>query len=256
MIKLTRKRLSNVALLLVLLLAVTFTFFGCSTNSSSQSSSQTSTEISTQKTEETVYTRPEVTSSLEAKKLLEDGNQRFMQGNLLKKDIGSTKREELSKGQKPFAIVVSCSDSRVPPELLFDQALGDLFVIRVAGNVVDPVAMGSIEYAVEHLKAPYLIVMGHEKCGAVKATVEGGEAPGSIGSIVAKIKPSVDKAKVTGVTGEELVEKSVDENVRAVITTIEKSHIIKEALESGKLAIDGTKYHLDSGKVDWFAAKK
>jgi carbonic anhydrase len=128
-----------------------------------------------------------------------EGNQRFVSGKITIKDIGPAKREDLAvNGQKPFAVIVSCSDSRVPPEILFDQALGDIFVVRVAGNVLDPVAMGSVEYGAEHLGCPLLVVMGHENCGAVKATVDGGEAPGSISAIVDKIKPSVEKANRRG----------------------------------------------------------
>lgn len=194
----------------------------------------------------------EVKTAAEAKQLLIDGNNRFISGNLATKDLSSARREDLKKnGQKPFAVIVSCSDSRVPPELLFDQALGDLFVVRVAGNVADPVAVGSVEYAVEHLGSPLIVVMGHEKCGAVKATVDGGEAPGSIGSIVAKIKPSVDKVRATGVTGDELAEKSADENVKAVMADLEKSPIIKHLVEQGKVTIVGAKYHIGGGKVEW-----
>ncbi len=198
-----------------------------------------------------VYKRPDtVATAQEAKQLLVDGNKRFTSGKPALKDIGSARRENLlAKGQKPFATIVSCSDSRVPPELIFDQALGDLFIIRVAGNVVDPVAMGSIEYGVEHLHTPLLVIMGHENCGAVKATVDGGEAPGSIGSIVEKIKPSVEKAKASGATGNDLYEKSTDENIKAVIADVQKSSIVKHLEESGKLTVTGAKYHVGSGEV-------
>src|SRR4030043_1796798 len=108
----------------------------------------------------------------EALQKLMDGNKRFVSGKLVKKDLGDTKRKELLKGQKPFATVITCSDSRVPPELLFDQGLGDIFIIRVAGNVVDPLELGRIEYGVEHLNAPLLFILGHSKCGAVTATID------------------------------------------------------------------------------------
>jgi len=201
--------------------------------------------------------RPEVISSAdEAKKLLIDGNIRYVKNQPVNKDLGNSRRNELAnKGQHPFAVIVSCSDSRVPPEIIFDQALGDLFVVRTAGNVVDPIAIGSVEYAVEHLKAPLIVVMGHMKCGAVKATVEGGEAPGSIGSIVEKVKRSLDKVKAAGVEGEELVEETANENVEATIADLEKSPIIKHLVESGKLKIVGAKYHLGTGQVEWFQAK-
>ena len=199
------------------------------------------------------YQRPEqVTSAAQAKELLETGNRRFVESLAAVKDMGENRRKQLVKGQQPFAVIVSCSDSRVPPELVFDQALGDLFVVRTAGNVVDPVTIGSVEYAVEHLKSPLIVVMGHMKCGAVKATVAGGEAPGSIGSVVAKIKPSFDKVKATGAVGDVVVEETANENVEATMADLKKSPVIKHLLESGKVSIVGAKYHLDTGKVQWF----
>ena len=240
----SRSMLAMILVALLLLLGLSMT--GC------ESGQKESTDGETEETAE-VYKRAEtITSGEEAKTLLEEGNKRFVDEEYAGKDMGEKKRKDLStEGQKPFAIIVSCSDSRVPPELIFDQAVGDIFIIRVAGNVVDPIAIGSVEYAVEHLKAPYLLVMGHEKCGAVKATVEGGEAPGSIGSIVAKIQPAVDKAKGTGATGDQLVEEAVDENIAAVMAELEKSPVIEEAVESGKLTVAGAKYHLGSGEVTW-----
>lgn len=191
-------------------------------------------------------------SGKEALQLLRDGNKRFTEGNLAAKDMGKTRREELvSKGQDPFAIIITCSDSRVPPELLFDQALGDLFVIRTAGNIVDPIAVGSAEYAIEHLGVQLLVILGHSNCGAVKATVDGGEAPGSIAAIVSKIAPSVQKARAAGAAGDELYETSCLENVKAVINEIMESHIVKHFIKDGKLTVIGAKYHLDSGEVEF-----
>ena len=196
-----------------------------------------------------VYNRTEIISSPEgAQQLLIEGNQRFTSGEPLSKDFSSTRRSELMKnGQHPFAVIVSCSDSRVPPELLFDQALGDLFVVRVAGNVVTPVEMGSIEYAVEHLKVPLVVVLGHEECGAVTAAVQGGETQGSIAAIIEKIKPAVNEASVTKATGKDLIEKSADLNIRNAIMDIAKSPIIKEGLESKQVRVLGAKYDLDEG---------
>lgn len=201
--------------------------------------------------EEKVYQRAEVVkSAAEAQKLLEEGNKRYTSGQSLKQDLSAAKRDKLAtKGQQPFAVVVTCSDSRVPAELLFDQGLGDIFVVRVAGNVMDQVALGSVEYGVEHLKTPLLVVLGHEKCGAVKATVDGGEAPGSIGAIVAKIKPAVEKAKAAGATGNELYEKATDENIKATVADIEKSPIVEELVHEGHLKIVGAKYFLTTGEV-------
>ncbi len=200
-----------------------------------------------------VYTRPEVKTAEEAKKLLMDGNARFVSAKVLGEDLSQTTREKLAKGQAPFAVVVTCSDSRVPPELIFDQGLGDIFIIRTAGNVVDPVTIGSVEYGAAHCKAPLLVVMGHESCGAVKATVEGGKPEGSIGSIVAKIQPSLAKVKAGGAKEDELVEKTVDENIKAVIAELEKSPVIEELVKGGKLTIVGAKYHLETGEVEWLA---
>lgn len=202
--------------------------------------------------------RPEiVTSGAQAKQLLVEGNSRFISGTLAYKDLGGSRRDELVKnGQHPFAVIVSCSDSRVPPEEIFDQALGDLFVVRVAGNVIGPIETGSVEYAVEHLQAPLVVVLGHEKCGAVTAAVKGGEAPGSIGSIVEKIKPSVEKAQAAGTSAEELVEKTAELNVEASIEELEKSPIIEHLVKSGKLSIVGAKYHLGSGTAEWLEEEK
>ncbi len=188
----------------------------------------------------------------EALQKLMDGNKRYVSGSLMKKDIGETKRKELStKGQKPFAIVVTCSDSRVPPELLFDQGLGDIFIIRVAGNVVDQIALGSIEYGAEHLNAPLLFILGHSKCGAVTATIDAkGEPEGNIGAIVKKIMPAAEKAKKKGGTKDEVLETAIKENVKNVYNDVmKKSKIIPHLVEEGKLKIVAGEYDITTGKV-------
>lgn len=199
-----------------------------------------------------VYHHSDVIDARQAMQLLVDGNQRFIANNILKKDLSSQKREELSKGQKPFAVILTCSDSRVPPELIFDQGLGNIFVIRTAGNIVDQISLGSIEYGVEHLNAPLLIVMGHEHCGAVKATVDGGEAPGCINALINKIKPSVEKVRAAGACGNTLYEQSEDENIYATIADIKKSHIVEHLVAGRKLKVIGAKYKLDTGEVVFF----
>jgi carbonic anhydrase len=183
---------------------------------------------------------------------LMDGNKRYVSGDLAKKDLGDDKRKELLKGQKPFAIVITCSDSRVPPELLFDQGLGDIFVIRVAGNVVDQIALGSIEYAAEHLNAPLLVLLGHSKCGAVKATLETkGKAEGNIGAIVKKINPAAKAAMKKGGSEEEILEAAIQGNLRNVYKDImSKSTIIPHLAKEGKLKIVAGEYSLATGKVD------
>lgn len=179
-----------------------------------------------------------------------EGNQRFRSGGIKVKDLSDARREDLFKnGQKPFAVILCCSDSRVPPEIIFDQGLGDIFVVRVAGNVVDSVALGSIEYGVEHLGSPLLMVLGHSNCGAVKATVDGGEAPGSISAIVNTIKPSVDKMRAAGVSGDALYSRVEDENVAATIETIKKSPVIEHMMAHEEVKIIGAKYNIDNGEV-------
>lgn len=190
--------------------------------------------------------------SNEAMQLLQDGNKRFATGNLAVKDIGPARRAELiSKGQNPFAIIITCSDSRVPPELIFDCGLGDLFVIRTAGNVVDPVVMGSAEYAVEHLGTPLLVVMGHDKCGAVQATMDGGEAPGSIAALVSKIAPSAQKARDAGASCGDPYEKCCLENINSTIGEIMESPIVQHFIKDGHLTVVGAKYYLGSGEVEF-----
>lgn len=186
----------------------------------------------------------------EALKRLIEGNRRYVANQFAAADLSASRRSDLRcNGQHPFAVVLTCSDSRVPPEHVFNQGLGDLFVIRVAGNVVDDVSMGSIEYGVEHLGSPLLLVLGHDFCGAVKATVDGGEAPGKIGAIVERIQPTVEAVKQSGASGEELYRKVEDQNILAVINVIQTSPVIKHLVEHGQLTLVGGKYHLDSGEV-------
>lgn len=194
----------------------------------------------------------------EALQKLMDGNKRFVSGSLTQKDLSAKKREELAKGQKPFATVLTCSDSRVPPELLFDQGLGDVFVVRVAGNVVDPIALGSIEYAAEHLGSPLVLILGHSKCGAVKATLdEKGKPEGNIGKIEKKIMPAVDTARKKGGTQDEILETAIKENVKNVYADIMKnSKIIPHLVEEGKLTIVAGEYDITTGKVEMIELPK
>ena len=190
----------------------------------------------------------------EALKLLKDGNEGFQKDQLMEVDLGSKKREKLINGQSPFAVIVTCSDSRVPPELIFNQGLGDLFVVRMAGNVIDKIQLGSVEYAVKHLKSPLIVVIGHENCGAVVAAVEGSgkKQHGNIGAIIDKIEPSVKKVKSKDLHGKELVESVTNENINNSSRKIkEGSKVIKEELEKGKIKIVEAKYMLKSGQVQW-----
>ena len=181
------------------------------------------------------------------------GNDRYASGHPLHPHQDIDRRTEVAAGQHPIAIVVGCSDSRVPPEIVFDQGLGDLFVVRTAGEVVDDQALGSIEYAVEHLHVHLIVVLGHEKCGAVQAAVAGGEAPGHIGSVVQAIEPAVQKAR--GEPGD-LLENAIDENVRLVVRKIENSGpILSHEVATGRLKVVGARYDLSPGTVDWLTPK-
>ena len=180
------------------------------------------------------------------------GNKTFCDDNPTPKNIGKEKRQELTKGQHPFATVLTCSDSRVAPEYIFNQGLGDIFVVRVAGNVVEPTTLGSIEYAAEHLNTPLLVIMGHSQCGAVKAAVEStGEAEGNIGAILKKIMPAVETAKKANKGKEETLDIAIHENIKNVYKDImENSKIVSHLVHEGKLKVIGAEYYLDSGQAE------
>jgi len=242
------KHISAVSILTIT--ALMFTGLNAATGTSETSVKRTSTVS-------TVYTRPEVvTTASAAKQLLIDGNKRFVQGTLAVKDLSAAARKKLAtEGQKPFAVIVTCSDSRVPAELLFDQGLGDLFVIRDAGNVADAVTLGSIEYGAEHLNAPLIIVLGHENCGAVKATVDGIKVSDNIGAIINEIKPALEKAKKDNVSKDALYEECADENINNTVAKIKASPVIKLLEEEKKVTVIGAKYHLESGEVTFSVEK-
>jgi carbonic anhydrase len=177
------------------------------------------------------------------------GNSRFVAGKPQARALIPL-RQKLASGQSPNVIILSCSDSRVGPELIFDQSLGDIFVVRTAGNVADPVALGSIEYAVDHIHSPLLVVLGHQKCGAVSAACSGEKMPSrNLEAIVEKINPAVTQAK-TYAKADDLVEATVKENVRqSAKDVLANSAIIRDAVNSGKLKVIEAEYELDTGKV-------
>ncbi|SNB46080.1 carbonic anhydrase [Geobacter sp. DSM 9736] len=199
-------------------------------------------------------------SADEALQRLMEGNKRYIENQMTGQKLCDLKaRESLAKGQQPYAIVLSCSDSRVPPEIIFDKGLGELFVVRVAGNVPDPVVLGSIEYAAEHLNSPLIVVLGHERCGAVTAAVDAkGKPEGNIGEIVKKIAPAVKQAKkeAAGRSKSEMVETAIDDNVVLVAESLTKqSAVLKQLVKEGKVKIVGAKYDLDDGKVSLMKLK-
>jgi carbonic anhydrase len=222
-----------------------------------------------------------IVSPAEAIARLKQGNEHFTAGNLQHphessaerrymatdsyENVGMTflgmtpakaaeRRAELAKSQHPFATIVSCSDSRVPPEIVFDQGLGDLFVCRVAGNVVDDHSLGSIEYAVDHLAVRLIVVLGHQSCGAVKAAKETiaakGKAPGHIESLVTAIKPAVET------TAKDDLETTIKANVKHVVNALRSSKpILKAKIDSGEVQVIGGYYSLDTGGVTFLDEK-
>jgi len=195
----------------------------------------------------------EVTSfnSSQALEELKEGNAKFVTGQVSQIETSVMQRVSLAEGQEPFAVIVGCSDSRVPPELLFDQGLGEIFVARVAGNVVDPVVLGSVEYAVDHLHSSLVVVLGHQGCGAVSAAIDGGEQPGDIPAIISLIQPSVDQAKAQGLTGDAEVEKVTELNINSSLAAVNASPVVSQLVKEGKLKVVGAEYQLATGFVQW-----
>lgn len=181
---------------------------------------------------------------------LGEGNLRFIKGKPNAREY-IEKRKQLASGQTPKYIVLTCSDSRLSPELIFDKNLGELFVVRTAGNIADAIALGSMEYAVEHLGSSVLIILGHEKCGAVAAACEGHSMPSvNLEAIVKKINPAIADMK-TQFSGDQLKTLAIRANIyRSSNDVIKNSSIIKEAVDAGKLQIITAIYRLDSGEVE------
>ena len=186
----------------------------------------------------------------EALKQLVEGNARFVSGHLTHagpEQIAEA-RSAGTEGQSPFAVIVGCSDSRVGPEIVFDQGLGDLFVVRTAGEVVDATALGSIEYAVEHLGSTLILVLGHEHCGAVAAAVAGAKQPGHIQAVLDAIEPAVKQTK--GQPGDPL-ENAIRAQALDVAKQLQKAKpILAKRVESGNLKIVAGRYDLATGKIE------
>jgi carbonic anhydrase len=180
-------------------------------------------------------------------KLIE-GNRRYVESKAVCHEDWTAKRAALAEGQSPFAVVVTCSDSRVPPEIIFDQSLGDLFIVRLAGNVVDELAIGSIVYAVEALKADLIMVLGHEKCGAVDAAIKGLKFKNQIDDVLREIRPAV---RETRKERSDVLEKTIKANIRNVEEKIKTSKpTLSKSFEEGKVKVIGGYYELESGKVE------
>ncbi|MBD0271436.1 MAG: carbonic anhydrase [Acetobacteraceae bacterium] len=187
----------------------------------------------------------------EALRALREGNERFATDAPFRADIGSRRRAETARGQGPFAAILCCTDSRTTPELVFSRGIGELFVVRTAGNVADAVALGSAEYSVAALGAPLLVVMGHASCGAAAAEMAERNAtfPGSIGDVARPIVPAV--RAVRGRQGD-LLGNAVRENaIMAAQSMIERSPVLQEAVRKDKLRVIAAHYGLANGRVEF-----
>lgn len=183
----------------------------------------------------------------EALSVLLAGNQRFAADASLHPRQAADRRAKVSGVQQPFATILTCSDSRVPPEIIFDCGLGDLFVVRVAGNVLDDVVLGSVEYAAEHLGVSLVMVLGHSHCGAVTAAVQGGHPHGHIGSLTELLRPAVERAAAAS---QDLVEAAVVANVALTVAELRGAEpILAELIAADRLRVVGAHYDLDTGLV-------
>ena len=189
-----------------------------------------------------------IPSGKQALERLMAGNKRYVSAKQTHPDQTSERRIELRTGQNPFAAILGCADSRVPPEVIFDQGLGDLFVVRVAGNVLDNIILASLEYAEIHLRTPLIMVLGHSKCGAVEATVTGGKLEGHLSSLTSAIEPALDKAE--GQSGD-LLNNTAKANAKMVVEQLKCSGVrFTELIETGKLTVVAAYYDLDTGAVE------
>ena len=184
-----------------------------------------------------------------ALELLKEGNMRYVKGTLKHPHTDPNRRHELAHAQHPFAVILSCADSRVVPELLFDQGLGDLFVIRVAGNVAKDKVIGSIEYAVKYLNSKLVVVLGHENCGAVNASLGDADPGGHIGAIIEKIKPAVYMAR--SMEGD-LLTNAIKINAQIVCEELKDSKpILSDTVKTAGLEVVSAYYKLSSGEVEF-----
>jgi len=184
----------------------------------------------------------------EALKCLIDGNVRYVAGTPQRTIVSSALRTDLfTNGQHPYAVILGCSDSRVPVETVFDAGPGELFVIRTAGNVAGPLEMGSLEYAVQHLKTPLVLVLGHQQCGAVRAAVDGGSHSPALRTVLEEILPSVP-----GSDADNRYETCENENIRRTLAKIAANPCIDQAFSKGAVRLVSAKYSLETGKVSFF----
>lgn len=222
--------------LITVLIITSMMLISCNENNNSTNTKNVENSVS-----EFIIVDTDVSSSDEALQILKEGNARFATDKSVLRNINAERRESLKNGQNPYAVIVSCSDSRVTPTTVFNAGLGELFDIRLAGNVVDDDALGSIEYAVEHLNTPLIVVMGHQSCGAVTATynevVKGEKVSGNMESFVKKITPSVNKNGT--------IDDAIHTNIDMVVKEISEDKGIKILIDQGKVKVVGAYYDLN-----------
>ncbi|MCC6232495.1 MAG: carbonic anhydrase [Verrucomicrobiales bacterium] len=185
--------------------------------------------------------------------LLKEGNVRFHEDKATHPSVDAERREAIaSEGQAPLVTVLACADSRAPVELVFDRGLGEIFTIRVAGNVADTDEIATVEYGVGHLGTPLLVVLGHSKCGAVTAVVKGSEVHGLLPQLLDNIQPAVERAKAEGGEETAVVDRAIKENVyQSMADILRRSSVVRGAVEGGSVRMVGAVYDLHSGKVEW-----
>lgn len=227
--------------LIAMLIVSSMFLVGCGDNTTNNTTNKTVNNTPNGSVTEFVVIDTAVSSADEALQILKDGNARFVTDTSILRNVNKERRDSLKDGQNPYAVIVSCSDSRVTPTTVFNAGLGEIFDVRIAGNVVDDDALGSIEYAVEHLNTPLVVVMGHQSCGAVTATynevVKNEKVEGNMESFVEKISPSVNKNGT--------VDDAIHNNINAVVEEISKDDIVKHLIEQGKVKVVGAYYSLD-----------
>lgn len=236
-----RRILPLIGILCVIFSAIAFS--GCGSSSVNPAANAPANDVAKKTMENTETTRTEPSDPLER---LITGNKRFVDGKSIHPHAKISRRSELKQSQKPFAVILSCSDSRVPPEIVFDQGLGDLFAVRVAGNIFDDGVDGSIEYAVEHLGAQLIVVMGHESCGAVKAALEN-NMEAHIITLAKAIRPAIEA--VADKPGDK-IDNAVRANAQYVVEQINKNEpILAKKIAEKKLRVVAAYYDLDNGEV-------
>ena len=222
--------------LITVLIITSMMLISCNENNNSTNTKNVENSVS-----EFIIVDTDVSSSDEALQILKEGNARFATDKSVLRNINAERRESLKNGQNPYAVIVSCSDSRVTPTTVFNAGLGELFDIRLAGNVVDDDALGSIEYAVEHLNTPLIVVMGHQSCGAVTATynevVKGEKVSGNMESFVKKITPSVNKNGT--------IDDAIHTNIDMVVKEISEDKGIKTLIDQVKVKVEGAYYDIN-----------